>query len=349
MLTRLRLIAALLVSSVALTSCAAPDPFHSAPEMAAAGGINVAPDPDPGFPIPDGARIEPWGTHDPAFIESENITGSLAPDDREAKERVPEILKRGQIRVGIDQSQNRLSFRNPATGQLEGFEVEIAREIARDIFGDPNAIDFRFVSSAERSDALSRGEVDLIIRTMTITKSRQEQVQFSAPYLKVSTRMLVQRDSGIDSYDDLTGRLVCAAAGSTALERVREVAPRSDILRVGRWSDCQLALQQRQVEAVITDDTILAGMADQDPTSVIVGEPVSEDVYGIGIRHEDVTVGADSANGSEGLTRQVNSTLERIRTDGTWSRLFHTWFGATLEQQSMPPANYRPEDEEEDS
>lgn len=344
---RLRcLLVPLIAGSLTLSACSPVDPFATAPEVAVAGGINASANPDPGFPLPDGATVEPWGTEDSEYVETENIIGSLAPDDRSPEERVPGIVERGQLRVGIDQSQNRLSFRNPATGALEGFEVELAKEIARDIFDNPNAIDFRFVASSERADALARGEVDIIIRTMTITEARQQAVQYSAPYLTVSTRMLVSRDSGLESYDDLVGRTVCAADGSTALERVRAIAPRSDILRVRRWSDCQLALQQRQVDAVITDDTILAGMADQDPTSIIVGEPQSTEVYGIGIRHPDTALGTDEHDRPDGLIRQVNSTLERIRDDGTWDRLFDTWFGATLTTQTMPPANYRDEDEQ---
>lgn len=349
------LLAALTAGALAAAACSPATPGitgsgSTAPtkarDVASAGGIDPAPNPDPGFPLPEGAVVEPWGTVDPRDISTSDLRGSLAPDDRTPEERVPEIIERGKLRVGIDQSQNRLSFRNPATGELEGFEVDLARELALDIFDDPDALDFRFVASSERADALARGEVDVIIRTMTITEGRQEVVQFSAPYLTVTTRMLVTRDSGIESYDDLTGKLVCAADGSTAIERVREIAPRSDILRVRRWSDCQLALQQRQVDAVITDDTILAGMADQDPTSVIVGEPQAVEMYGIGIRHPDTTVGADTADGSAGLVQQVNSTLERIRDDGTWTRLFNTWFGQALVVQSMPPAGYEAADDE---
>lgn len=334
--------------AVVLAGCSSTlDPFASAPDVASAGGIPEPESTDAGFPLPEDAEIEYWGTVAADDIDTDDLEGTLAPDDAEPAERVPEILERGRIRIGVDQAQNRLSYRNPLTGALEGFEVELGREIARDIFGDPDAVDFRFVSSPERTEVLRNDVVDLIIRTTTITADRQEEMQFSAPYLEASTRMLVHENSGIEDYSDLPGLRVCASAGSTTLDRVRTLAPNSDILKVTRWPDCLLALQQRQVEAIITDDTILAGMADQDPSTHIVGEPASNEHYGIAIRHPSDTEGTDAADGSAGLVRQVNDTLERIDRDGTWQRLYNEWFGGALAHATMPAPDYREEPDNE--
>ena len=87
---------------------------------------------------------------------------------------MPHIIERGHIVVGVDQSQNLLSFRDPATGKMTGFEVDMAREIAQDIFGDPNKVDFRFVNSGDAVYALESDQVDIVIRSTAITRKRQD-------------------------------------------------------------------------------------------------------------------------------------------------------------------------------
>ncbi|WIM71824.1 transporter substrate-binding domain-containing protein [Corynebacterium suedekumii] len=128
-----------------------------------------------------------------------------------------------------------------------------------DIFGDPDRVDFRFVESASRVSALDNREVDMVIRTMTVTRTRQEDVQFSTPYLATDSRLLVMYNSAIDGVDDLPGRTVCVTDGSTALEKARKHAPQSRILKTRSWADCLLALQQHHADAILSDDTILSG------------------------------------------------------------------------------------------
>lgn len=142
----------------------------------------------PFVPLPQGATIERAGAEPPNKIITTNLLGSLAPDNRSPGERVPEIISRGRLIVGIDQSQNLLSFRNTITGELQGFEVDIAKEIATDIFGDPTKIEFRYVDSANWIDSLESHQIDMAIRTLSITRDRQDQVFFSTPYLKGSTK-----------------------------------------------------------------------------------------------------------------------------------------------------------------
>lgn len=338
---RRALVGALTAVAVGLSACTPLQPFGQMPDGttvdSGAGGIEPEPNTPPGFPIPAGSRFEGGGSVAPIVPETDNVAGSLRAGDASAMARVPGVLARGRLIVGIDQSQNRLSYRDPVDGELRGFEVDLAREVARDIFGDPNAVEFRYIYSANRADALNTREVDIIIQTLSITQDRQNVIQFSTPYLTSSTRMLVMRDSGIDDYDDLPGRVTCAADASTSLELVRALAPESDILKVHQWSDCLMALQQRKVDAIITDDTILAGFADQDPYTAIVGEPVGSDNYGIGIRQGNPENHNDLARR---LVRQVNSTLDRIREDGTWETMYDAWFSGSLANNEMPPPMY---------
>ena len=318
----MRRLAAVLLA-VPLAACAPPPSDAPSPAPSAPSRI--------GQPLPAGASLEPAGSQ-PARTDADASTdllrgaeGSLRPDDKKPKERVPSIVERGRLIVGVDQSNNLLSYRDAQSGELRGFEVSLAHELARDIFDDPNRVEFRYVTSAERAAALEDGTVDVVIRSMTISAQRQQQVEFSTPYLTTRTRLLVPASSAIRTLSDVAGHTVCAAAGSTSIDIIRAQAPEADILATRSWGDCLMAL---------------SGMAAQDSSTIIVGEALSQEAYG-------VAVARDAAK-TAGLVRQVNSTLERLRSDGTWSSLYQEWFGDYLPAQSLPAPVYRPEPAQED-
>lgn len=291
----------------------------------------------PFVPLPQGATIERAGAEPPNKIITTNLLGSLAPDNRSPGERVPEIISRGRLIVGIDQSQNLLSFRNTITGELQGFEVDIAKEIAADIFGNPTKIEFRYVDSANWIDSLESHQIDMAIRTLSITRDRQDQVFFSTPYLKGSTKILVHKSSAIKGISEIGGRPVCVTSQSTGIHYARNLAPTSDLVVVRSSADCLIVMQQNQASAVITDDVILSGMSAQDPFTTIEGGSLSNENYGIatakpGYRHH-----------TDGLIRQINATLERIYGDGTWQKYYNHWFSAYLLDQTPPATHYRKE------
>ncbi|WP_257159654.1 glutamate ABC transporter substrate-binding protein [Corynebacterium cystitidis] len=321
-------LAGVLVGTLTLTSCVADAP--SAP-----------PEPLPvnraGPPLPAGSRLEPADATPPEPEPDEKPYGSLRPDDATPQERIPEVYERGRLIVGVDQSQYLLSFRDPVSGDLEGFEVDLSREIANDIFGAHRPVDFRFVDSADRAAALQEGRVDIVIRTMTITRPRQNVVAFSAPYLDANLRLLVPRGSGISTVDSVGDGTLCVADGSTAVNTARAEAPNAQLLMTTKWADCLLALQQFQADAVLADDTILSGMAAQDPSTTIVSLPLERQAYGVGV-----------ALGNDGMVRQVNSTLERIRRDGTWWDMYNQWFGPYLHSQGPPQLTYREEEPDDE-
>ncbi|MDT7739811.1 MAG: polar amino acid transport system substrate-binding protein, partial [Mycobacterium sp.] len=245
-----------------------------------------------------------------------NPTASLRPFDNpaDADAALATIRARGRLIVGLDIGSNLFSFRDPITGEIVGFDVDIAGEIARDIFGNPAQVEYRILSSAERITALQKAEVDVVVKTMTITCERRKQVNFSTVYLDVAQRILASRDSPITKPADLSGKRVCVAKGTTSLHRIREIAPPPIVVEVVNWADCLVTLQQRQVDAVSTDDSILAGLVSQDPYLHIVGPNMGTQPYGVGVNLDNT-----------GLVRFVNGTLERIRRDGTWNTLYRKW------------------------
>jgi len=260
-----------------------------------------------------------------------DLTASLRPfpDPKDAEAAVAAIKQRGRLLVGLDIGSNLFSFRDPITGEITGFDVDIAGEVARDIFGTPSQVEYRILSSAERIKALQNNEVDIVVKTMTITCERREQVAFSTVYLQANQRILAPRDSAIRQASDLSGKRVCAARGTTSIDRLEQISPAPIIVSVVTWADCLVALQQRQVDAVSTDDSILAGLVSQDPYLHITGPDLEEEPYGIGVNL-----------GNTGLVRFVNGTLERIRRDGTWYALYRKWLTVLGPTPAPPTPRY---------
>jgi polar amino acid transport system substrate-binding protein len=254
-----------------------------------------------------------------------DLTASLRPFPArdQANAAVANIRNRGRLIVGLDIGSNLFSFRDPITGEITGFDVDIAGEVARDIFGSPSQVEYRILSSADRITALQNNQVDIVVKTMSITCDRKKLVNFSTVYLVANQRILAPRDSAISQASDLSGKRVCAVKGTTSLQRIQEISPPPIIVEVVTWADCLVALQQRQVDAVSTDDSILAGLVAQDPYLHIVGPSMNEEPYGIGINLANT-----------GLVRFVNGTLERVRRDGTWNTLYRKW----LTVLGPPPA-----------
>jgi polar amino acid transport system substrate-binding protein len=236
------------------------------------------------------------------------------------------IAERGQLIAGVDQNTYLFGFRNPATGQLEGFDIDIAREIAGAIFGDPNRIQLRVVDASQRESVLQDGDVDIVARTYSITCARKQKVAFSTVYFNAHQKVLSVQGSGIDSFPALSGKRVCAVSGTTSLSKLFELKPPPAVFGVATWTDCLLMLQQGQVDAISTDDVVLRGLAHQDPNAEVVGESVAVEPYGIGIKRENTD-----------LVRFVNGVLEKIRDDGTWQRLYEKWL-EELGPSPGPPA-----------
>ncbi len=299
-----------------LTGCAHTETMTAAPSL------TLSP------PTPAGMQEMPPQQNPPAQSDGNcDLTASLRPfpDKKDADAAVAAIRQRGRLLVGLDIGSNLFSFRDPITGEITGFDVDIAGEVARDIFGTPSQVEYRILSSADRIKALQNNDVDIVVKTMTITCERRKEVAFSAVYLLANQRILAPRDSAIRQASDLSGKRVCAALGTTSINRLEQISPAPIIVSVVTWADCLVALQQRQVDAVSTDDSILAGLVSQDPYLHIVGPDLEEEPYGIGVNL-----------GNTGLVRYVNGTLERIRRDGTWYAIYRKWL-TMLGPTPVPP------------
>ncbi|MFD1663490.1 glutamate ABC transporter substrate-binding protein [Streptomyces caeni] len=262
---------------------------------------------------------------------------SPPPSGDESGPAVTAIKKRGYLSVGVDQNSYRWGYRDPNTpgSDLEGFDIDLAHEIARQILGDANAVRFHAIPTNQRIPAVKSGQVDLVVRTMTITCDRLKEVAFSTPYFTTGQQVLAPRSSGITGYDrSLAGRRICSAEGSTAGAKLADdkrsgrLAPSADIsTTVPNQLDCLVKLQLGEVDAVVTDGALAASQAAQDPTVELKGKPFTTEYYGVAMNKQ-----------AGDLVRRVNQVLADYRRSG-WQASYAKWLSSTL---GTDPASSRP-------
>jgi polar amino acid transport system substrate-binding protein len=245
------------------------------------------------------------------------------------------IYQRGRLIVGVDQNTYRFGYLNSETGQLEGFSLDVAKEMARAIFGDETKIQLRVVTSSERIPALKNGDVDLVVHSMTANCERWKDIDFSTVYYLAGQKVLVKKSTEYKGVQSLANKKVCAAKDSTSLARIvnlPDVDPKPVGMQVSGWTDCLVLLQQNQVDAVSTDDTILAGLAAQDPSVVVPQQQaIAQEPYAIGV-----------AKNHTDLVQFVNAVLQQMRDDGRWLAIYNKWMAPLLGPVSGPPlARYR--------
>jgi polar amino acid transport system substrate-binding protein len=231
------------------------------------------------------------------------------------------IRRRGYLVAGVNAGLLNFGYLNPATGNIEGFEIDLVREIARAIFGNPNAVQLVALTVTQREPFVEQNKVDIVVDAVTMTCSRARKVDFSTEYYDAKQRVLVPLKSHANSIADLAGKKVCATAGSTPVDVMQQQPYHLDITPAPQAIDCLVALQQGRVDAISTDSSILLGFQAQDPNTRIVGSPLA-----------DVPYGAEINKAHPEFVRFVNGVLAELRANGTWSRLYSHWlhqFGAT--------------------
>ncbi|PPG63592.1 transporter substrate-binding protein [Rathayibacter sp. AY2B7] len=262
---------------------------------------------------------------------SPSAVTSYAPTGVTDSTRLAEIRGRGNLRVGVSADTLLMSARNPITGAIEGFDVDIAREVARAILGS-DSIDYVVITSAQRLPALTGGDgapqVDMVARTLTMTCDRWSSIAFSSEYYDAGLKVLVSDDPDgvpITGIGDLDGERVCAPSGTTTLSRLQNDYPEVEAVEAATHSQCLALFQAGEVDAIAGDDTILAGFVAQDPYAKVVGDALSSEPYGLGLPADDPD-----------FVRFVNASLESIRSDGRWQSIYERWLGVLGE--ASPPA-----------
>jgi polar amino acid transport system substrate-binding protein len=283
------------------------------------------PEVDVPTPLPSGIDFSPEVST--AADETCDELASYSPGSTTVEQARAMLDNQEQISIGISQSTNLMGYRDPETNKLAGFDIDIATAVANAILGPEANIRWVPMTSSEREEAVNSDRVDMVVRTMTMNCERWANVEFSAEYYHAGQRLLVPRTSGIGGLGDLASdHLVCTGNGSTSVRTIAEQSEAQPVT-VPDFNDCLILLQQGIVDAITTDDTILAGMAAQDPTLQVVGDAFSAEPYGIAFQ-----------KGNTDLARYVNGALANLIADGTWQAAYDKWLKGPLNTAGAPPS-----------
>jgi|SRR4051812_41976709 len=241
----------------------------------------------------------------------------------------------GKITIGTKFDQPLFGLKNPTTNQVEGFDAEIGRLLADQLFGEggDKKVEFVETPSKVREDSIQQGKVDLVIATYTINDARKQLVDFAGPYYVAGQDILVKKDdTTIKSVTDLNGKKVCSVQGSTSLTNVQQKAPQADLsITFDKYSLCVEALLDGRVQAVTTDNVILLGFVNDNKDKVkLVGNPFTQEPYGIGLKKGDTV-----------FRNWVNDQLELFAKNGSYAKAWDETAGATGQPAPTPPAPNR--------
>ena len=232
-----------------------------------------------------------------------------------------------KITIGIKIDQPGIGLKTP-DGKFTGFDVDVATYIAKELGYDAKDITFKETKSADRETAIERGDVKFIAASYSINDERLQKVDFAGPYLLAHQDILVRADdNSIKSPADLNSKKLCSVTGSTSAQNVKEkLAPKAQLQEYGGYSECLTGLENKVIDALTTDDSILAGFAAQEQFKgkfKLAGFKMTNENYGIGLKKGD----AD-------LKKKINDALTKMVSDGSWDKAVKANFG---------PANYKNE------
>lgn len=278
-------------------------------------------------PVPKAQPAEPKAASSSKPVQCDNPTQSYTPSNDRAK-AVAELKNKGRLVVGVSGDTFQMGFSDPVDGELKGFDIEFAKAIAKAL---GVTLDLRVISAADRTVLLDNGTIDMVARNMTVNCERWEQVAFSSVYYNATQKVLVRRDQAA-SYqgpESLSGKKVCAPTATTSLARITEVAPGAEPVGASNHTGCLILFQKGDVDAITGDDTVLAGLAAQDPYAVVPPQQtkLSDEPYGLAFNE-----------GAVDLVRFANSVLQQMRTDGEWQDAYATWLKPYLKVDTAPPA-----------
>ena len=250
-----------------------------------------------------------------------------APEHPEGS-TMAEILSAGTMTVGTKFDQPGFGLKRATTGEVEGFDVEIARLIARAI-GPEVEIEFTEAPSPVREQLLENGDVDMVVATYTINDARKERIGFAGPYYVAGQDIMVPAGNplGIQGVDDLDGKRVCSVGGSTSIENLRTMVPGAVVTEFDVYSKCADAMGDGRVDAVTTDNTLLLGLVEASGGKYeLVGEPFTVEPYGIGVPKDDVE-----------FRDFINDTLEDLFESGAWADAYERTLGQFVDEVPEPP------------
>jgi len=247
---------------------------------------------------------------------STTSTSSAGGNNSSEAKEIKAIKDRGILKVGVKVDVPKFGYKNAETGKIEGFEIDLAKQVAKKILGDENKVEFQGVTAKTRGPLLDNGEVDMDVATFTITEERKKSYNFSDPYLKDGVGLLVKKSLGASSLKDLDGKTIGVAQSSTTKAALEEEAKKQGIKlkfsELGGYPEIKAALDSGRVDCFAVDASILNGYVDD--SSVILNDRYNPQEYGI----------ASKIDNAE-LAKVINGVVNEMKTSGEIDKLIKKW------------------------
>jgi polar amino acid transport system substrate-binding protein len=259
--------------------------------------------------------------------------GSLPSRDQITDARVSEIIKRGYLVVGVSADTYLFGARDPFTSQITGFDIDIAKAVATSLFGSAKLQQI-VITADDRIPLLQDRSLDMVARNMTMRCDRWTKIAFSSEYYRSGQKVLISKallktnkDAASWGLADLKDKRVCAPTGTNSLTKLQSVKGPIPVT-ASNHTGCLVLLQQGKADAITGDDTVLAGLAAQDPNTVITSaKAITAEPYGLGFNKADVY-----------LVRYVNRVLADLVADGEWKAIYNRWLAGPLGPAPAPPS-----------
>lgn len=243
------------------------------------------------------------------------LAGCGVKEDSKSKDAIARIKDDKKIVFGVKYDTRLFGLKNPSTGKVEGFDIDLSKALAKEIFGNDVKPEYIEVTSKTRVGLLNNGKVDAVVATMTINEERKKEVDFTDVYFNAGQSLLVKKGSKVHGLADLKkGTKVLAVKGSTSAVNIRQKAPDTTVLEFENYAEAFTALKAGKGDALTTDDSILYGMKEEDPSFDLVGGTFTEEPYGIAVK-----------KGNKDLVDALNKALKSLKDSGKYDEIKNKW------------------------
>ncbi|MFF2875095.1 transporter substrate-binding domain-containing protein [Gottfriedia sp. NPDC057991] len=243
------------------------------------------------------------------------LAGCGGKDGAKSKDALARIKDDKKIVFGVKYDTRLFGLKNPSTGKVEGFDIDLSKALAKEIFGNDVKPEYIEVTSKTRVGLLNNGKVDAVVATMTINEERKKEVDFTDVYFNAGQSLLVKKGSKVHGLADLKkGTKVLAVKGSTSAVNIRQKAPDTTVLEFENYAEAFTALKAGKGDALTTDDSILYGMKEEDPSFELVGGTFTQEPYGIAVK-----------KGNKDLVDALNKALKSLKDSGKYDEIKNKW------------------------
>lgn len=244
------------------------------------------------------------------------MSGCSSGGGSSSTDEIQKIKDRGVLRIGTKVDVPKFGYKDPATNEVDGLEIDIARAIAKKILGDESKIETQAVAAKTRGPLLDNGEVDLVIATFTITEERKESYNFSDAYFTDGVALLVKKDEGYNTLKDLDGKTIGVSQSSTTKDSLLKEAEGLGITlkfsEYATYPEIKAALDSGRVDCFSVDSAILTGYLDD--STIILDDRYNPQEYGIA-----------SKKSNESLAKVVNEVINEMKESGELDKLIEKW------------------------